>query len=97
MSSIPFTQSPHEPLVIMQGHSQAGRVYKHDGIRTEEETRAIANLWLASQDLYEALTDLFNNYRTLADSGDAGFWALEETEAGQKALAALAKARGEAQ
>jgi hypothetical protein len=39
--------------------------------------------------LAEALRELFDDYKRLADSGDAGFWRLEETESGKKALAAL--------
>lgn len=36
-----------------------------------------------------ALRILFDDYKSLADSGDAGFWKLEEQEAGKIALAAL--------
>lgn len=34
----------------------------------------------------EALRVLFNDYKELADSGDAGFWELEDKEAAQPAL-----------
>lgn len=44
-------------------------------------------------DLVEALEALFNSYKELADSGDAGFWSLEDQPVGKQALAALAKAK----
>jgi hypothetical protein len=44
--------------------------------------------------LLEALKELFADYKQLADSGDAGNWRLEETEAGAKALAAIAAVEG---
>jgi hypothetical protein len=39
-----------------------------------------------------ALQGLFDSYKRLADSGDAGNWSLEETDEGKAALAALAAA-----
>ena len=39
--------------------------------------------------LYQALLDLYNDYKCLADSGDAGFWRPEDTDVGQKALEAI--------
>ena len=39
--------------------------------------------------LYQALLDLYNDYKCLADSGDAGNWRLEDTDVGQKALEAI--------
>lgn len=37
----------------------------------------------------EALRVLFNDYKQLADSGDAGFWDLEDKDAAQPALRIL--------
>lgn len=45
--------------------------------------------------LADALEVLFESYKELADSGDAGNWKLEDSEEGQKAIAALAAYRGE--
>jgi hypothetical protein len=57
--------------------------------------RERGNLIAASPDLYAALERLFASYKDLADSGDAGFWSLEDLDEGKQALAALARARGE--
>ena len=46
----------------------------------------------AAPDLLEALVALYNDYKALADSGDAGYWCLEETEVGRQALAAIDQA-----
>lgn len=48
----------------------------------------------AAPDLLEALQSLFDNYKQLADSGDAGNWRLEDEPAGKKALHAINKALG---
>lgn len=74
-------------------HTRTARCVGYFG--EEEEQEANANLIAAAPDLYEALDALFKDYKQLADSGDAGNWSLEELEVGKKALAALAKARGE--
>ncbi|POU03581.1 hypothetical protein C3369_07100 [Escherichia sp. ESNIH1] len=50
----------------------------------------------AAPELLEALESLFENYKMLADSGDAGNWRLEDEPAGMTAMAAIAKARGHA-
>lgn len=42
-----------------------------------------------------ALQALFDDYKALADSGDAGNWKLEETAVGAEAMVALAAYRGE--
>lgn len=49
----------------------------------------------AAPALFDALDALFASYKDLADSGDAGFWSLEDTEVGKLAIAALALARGQ--
>lgn len=60
--------------------------------RAEHDFNAM--LIAAAPELLEALQVLFNSYKALADSGDAGFWSLEDYPEGQKALAAIAKALG---
>lgn len=50
----------------------------------------------AAPELLAALEALFDDYKRLADSGDAGFWSLEEIEVGKQAMAAIAKATGSA-
>jgi len=55
---------------------------------------ANANLIAAAPDLLAALRALFDDYKRLADSGDAGNWRLEDLDEGKQALAALAKAEG---
>ena len=42
-----------------------------------------------------ALQALFDDYKALADSGDAGFWRLELTEVGQATLEVLASEPGQ--
>lgn len=56
--------------------------------------KADARLIAAAPDLLDALQVLFDSYKQLADSGDSGFWKLEEQPEGQQALAAIAKATG---
>ena len=56
---------------------------------------AASPLAAAAPELLEALDTLMRKYTELADSGDAGYWKAEETEEGKKALAAIAKARGQ--
>jgi len=46
-------------------------------------------LMAAAPQLAYALKAIFDDYKRLADSGDAGNWALEETEVGKQAIAAL--------
>lgn len=60
-----------------------------DGERVHHENEANARLIAAAPAMYEALKALFDDYKQLADSGDAGFWRLEDNAAGQQALAAL--------
>lgn len=54
-----------------------------------------SHLIAAAPELYEAWEVLFASYKSLADSGDAGFWKIEDQPEGKQALAALAKACGE--
>ena len=53
-----------------------------------------AQLIAAAPELLEALQFLFDDYKELADSGDAGNWRVEDKPAGKKALQAIAKALG---
>ena len=52
-------------------------------------------LAVSAPELLSALDTLMNAYIELADSGDAGYWKAEDTVEGKKALAAIAKARGQ--
>ena len=61
-------------------------------IKSSEEDNG--TLMAAAPDLLEALQSLFDNYKQLADSGDAGNWRLEDEPAGKKALHAINKALG---
>jgi hypothetical protein len=56
---------------------------------------ANARLIAAAPELLAALKTLFDDYKRLADSGDCGFWKLEDQSSGQQALAAIAKAEGQ--
>ena len=59
-----------------------------------DKTIANAHLIAAAPDVLDALQSLFDNYKQLADSGDAGNWRLEDEPAGKKALHAINKALG---
>lgn len=61
----------------------------------DRQLDANARLISAAPDLLAALKALFESYKQLADSGDAGFWKLENTLEGKQAIAALAKAEGQ--
>ena len=54
-----------------------------------------ARLHEVNAELVEALQALFDDYKRLADSGDAGNWSLEDLPVGQQAIAALRKAQGD--
>lgn len=58
------------------------------------EQKANAKLIASAPELLEALQYLFDDYKELADSGDAGNWRIEDIPAGKKALQAIAKALG---
>ncbi|MEM8183988.1 hypothetical protein Q4R69_19910 [Morganella morganii subsp. sibonii] len=55
---------------------------------------ANARLIAAAPDLLDALIGLLDSYKTLVDSGDAGFWKLEDTTEGRAARQAINKALG---
>jgi hypothetical protein len=62
---------------------------------TDVERKANARLIAAAPELLAALKTLFDDYKQLADSGDCGFWKLEDQSAGKRALTAIAKAEGQ--
>lgn len=64
------------------------------GDRDWEIRDANTALIAAAPELLESLQELFADYKQLVDSGDAGFWNMEDTEVGRKSLAAIAKALG---
>lgn len=65
------------------GHEHVFADFAQKLERQRDEARAEA------QRLRKALRNLFNNYKELADSGDAGHWKLEETDIGKATLEAL--------
>lgn len=62
----------------------------HDAVVKDSD-----RLYALNAELVEALQALFDDYKRLADSGDAGNWSLEDLPVGQQALAALRKAQGD--
>lgn len=68
--------------------------------QVQENVRHIERLAGDRGDVFTAVVDalevLYDDYKALADSGDAGFWSLEDMDCGKQALAALALAKGEA-
>ncbi len=65
-------------------------------IEDEAKSKRIADARLiaAAPDLLFALNALFDDYKQLADSGDAGFWKIEDLDVVKQALAAISKAEG---
>ena len=93
-----FSHVTAEPCAILLGWDEH---FQHWGDSKEahrdisrEEQRANARLIAAAPELLEALQCLFDDYKELADSGDAGNWHIEDKPAGKKALHAIAKALG---
>lgn len=64
--------------------------------QVQENVRHIERL--AGGEVFTAVVDalevLYDDYKALADSGDAGCWSLEDMDCGKQALAALALAKG---
>lgn len=95
-----YTQAPWE--LIHFGGPQIGHKASGEAVCTmwgdendpADPFHANARLIAAAPDLYEALKELFDSYKQLADSGDAGNWFLEDQAVGKKALSALSKVRG---
>lgn len=73
------------------------KIAKLETTKWSRDELANANLIAAAPDLLEALENLFLDYKQLADSGDAGFWKLEDRDVGKQAMAAIARAKGESQ
>lgn len=96
-----FTPGPWSIEKEFDSHSIVNRQYAGDEWCVAEVYRrtdvgsANASLIAAAPELLEALEALFDDYKQLADSGDCGCWLLEDQEVGKKALAVIAKARGE--
>ena len=78
---------------LVQEIASAGPTTDDNGYGAQQE--ANSRLIAAAPELLEALEALFDDYKQLADSGDCGCWLLEDQEVGKKALAVIAKARGE--
>jgi hypothetical protein len=93
-----------KPEITAEAIRDAGHFFRsfgegrHEAVAAHVLNTVAANFHLveAAPALLAALETLFADYKQLADSGDAGNWALEDTDAGKTAIAAIAKARGEA-
>lgn len=85
-----YSENGREPVLQWEPYEGMRLEFHKEGKRD-----ANGHLLAAAPDLLEALQELFDDYKQLTDSGDAGNWGVENTDAGKKAIAALAKARGE--
>lgn len=85
-----FKPSPHKPLVIMDGYSEAGRVYLHDGVRSSVRCAEIQRLWMASADLCLALEECLEWIKS--ETGHDGT-SPQDYPVTRSARAALNKAR----
>ncbi len=80
----------------MNQHEQNQLVAALDELESQatKTAKAVEKLVEQRNELLEALEALFDDYKQLADSGDAGNWYLEDQAVGKQALAAIAKAKG---
>lgn len=92
-----YTEGPWEVDEDFDVTTDGGAVvsWTAQGAFEPEEMIANARLIAAAPELLKALQELFADYKQLADSGDAGNWSLEDTDAGKKAMAAIVKALGQ--
>lgn len=72
----------------------------HDGYMIVQAIASLreqstAQLEADRADLLLALKALFESYKDLADSGDCGFWSLEDQPVGKQALATIARIEGD--
>ena len=85
----------HQDSVDLNTQSREGLAkIKDEAMRCSEiaEDQKSKRLGIPSRlDFVSALHLLFNDYKQLADSGDAGNWSLEETEVGRQTLDILNK------
>jgi hypothetical protein len=91
-----FSDSRYSSCLAEVGHLIVSGPHQVHVWLSDDVTAANARLIASAPELLEALTVLYADYKALADSGDAGNWQLEDTDSGKQALAAIARATGEA-